>query len=171
MIVAVGTFFGVTLIGHVVHWAMHQRWSGPMFRAHLVHHAKYSLHSMESETYRSPGKADGLFTFVPICAFILLCTWALFRAFHFNPWIFALVFVEGTALGVLHESVHNATHLKNHWFHSIGAQYWHLRKLHRIHHRHVRKNYGIIWHGWDKLFGSYRDIYPDPSQSKRASGK
>lgn len=164
------TFLGTTFLGYGLHWLLHQKWSGALYEAHMVHHiVKYPPWDMESEKYRSAGWQSGFFAFIP-ASITLMCVLFLGLWTVSSPtWIYVVVFVEGTFLGVMHEVVHDAVHMKAHWFHRAGATFWHLRKLHRIHHRNMRKNFGVIWFGWDKFFRTYRALFSvmSPEQSKR----
>lgn len=144
LVFLVGTF-----VGHVLHWVMHRRWSGPLFRSHLTHHVLYTSSKYHSDKYRNPGKDNSALYFVPIIT-IIICALLWLAPSEFVVWLF----LEGIIIGTAHELIHRSFHLKNSklrkfkWFRNIEA-------LHKEHHRKVHYNYGIFWLGWDRIFGSY----------------
>lgn len=52
-------FLATTLFGHVVHWALHQKWTGSVNQSHMTHHLKlYPPSDYLSDSYRHAGKDD-----------------------------------------------------------------------------------------------------------------
>lgn len=171
------TFLYGTLIGWAVHWVMHRPWSGPLFRAHMHHHLKaYPPWDMESGKYRPAGFNDAATVFVPATVVGSALGWGVLALLGQPEWIRWAFLAEAVLVLWLNDAVHEAAHLKAHWMHGLlGRHYWHLRKLHRIHHRNMRRNLGILWFGWDRAFGTFRSSTgPErsaapPGQSRKSS--
>lgn len=157
VLVVVGTFLVGTLIGHGVHWVMHQKWSGKLYTAHMNHHVKqYPPKNMFSiGKYRSSGLDSGWLTFTPPIALFALLLIGGLRLCGMS-WVYqAIVAVEFAVLGFLHGYVHDAIHVKGHWMERLPG-FRMLRRAHTIHHLAVNRNLGIFWFGWDRVLGSYR---------------
>lgn len=164
------TFLVGTLVGHAVHWVMHQRWSGRLYDAHMNHHLKqYPPKNLFSiGVYRSSGLDSGWLTFTPpIALFVVLFVVAM-RAYGLPLYMQAIVTVEFAVLGFLHGYVHDALHIRGHWMERLWG-FHHLRRAHIIHHLAMKRNLGIFWFGWDRVFGSYR--YFNPSHPGAHEGK
>jgi sterol desaturase/sphingolipid hydroxylase (fatty acid hydroxylase superfamily) len=151
------TFLYVTLVGWVIHWTLHQRWSGPLYRAHMNHHlTQYPPSKLLSDTYRSSGLDNGLFFFTPAAVLAFALYFGAYVVGGSSPWLLALIGLECLTLGVMNEWLHTQYHLRVSrldrypWFQSF--QRWHF-----THHTNMRKNFGVIWLGWDRLFRTFRD--------------
>lgn len=145
-----------TLAGWAGHWALHRAWSGPLFRAHLRHHMLYPPSDFESVRYRDAGWRSSVFSLGTVVGVVVLATLAAARHLGFGWGEVAASAVFAIVLGWANNYVHDAFHLKQHWLRRFEA-FRRLQALHRIHHRHVRKNLGIIWMDWDRAFGTLRD--------------
>lgn len=157
LLLIVGSFFGTCLLGYWVHWSFHQKWSGPFYRSHYVHHfEKYLSNDMFSDTYRSAGlDSSGLWmplVFLPLIGFLIYTMVAGWLA-----WATGLT-VLGTALltGWLHEYIHDATHLNKHWLQMMPG-FSRLVQLHFQHHLAVQSNLGIFLFVFDRLFGTFKN--------------
>lgn len=136
-------------LGYGIHWIFHQQWSGPLFRAHLVHHRLYPPRSYLSNEYRSAGAQATTWRF--LAASLCLATAALWIL----PWSYGLAFCgELGAIGVLNDWVHSCIHVRDSW---LGQTRWgtRMRLLHLVHHMDARRNLGIISFGMDRLLGTY----------------
>jgi len=147
-----------TLVGYGIHWTMHQSWSGGLYRAHMQHHLVHypadSLYSVGH--YRSSGLSSGWLTFTPFVVVAALgVVLALHRLLHASWATDAAVLVAFVFVGGAHGVVHDAFHVSDHWLGHFGW-FRHLRALHEPHHHDMSKNLGILWFGWDRLFGSFR---------------
>lgn len=167
-VIAVGTLLYGTLIGYVTHWVLHQSWAGRVYRAHMSHHLRqYPPRDLMSTTYRSAGKDDGLRAFTPVLAggigLWLLALWLLGVPW----WAVALVVIESAAVGWLHDYVHDGFHLEGFWM-TRFAWFRNLRSLHWLHHWNMRKNLGILWFGWDRVFRTFRETHRRPSNGRSA---
>jgi len=155
--VTIATFLYGTFVGWVFHWVLHQRWSGLLYRSHTAHHLNYPATDLLSSPYRDTGKNNGLLFFVPAIAVAMLFFFAGLYLLGFGWPVFAWVFVESIAIGTAHEWLHVRMHLsdpvymKSNFFRKV-------RLLHFYHHRNVKKNLGIFWFGWDRLFNTYRPL-------------
>lgn len=156
VIATVTTFLFGTLMGWLIHWVLHQRWSGPLYRSHMAHHLKhYPPKKLLSETYRNAGKDDALFVFAPILG-VAFGWWCLVLSqFHVAWWVHVIVIGQGLLIGALHDYTHMAFHLEGNWLHQF-KWFKKLQTLHFMHHWNVRKNLGIVWFGWDRLFKTFR---------------
>lgn len=156
-ILALGLTVGVgTLTGWFVHWIMHQRWSGRLYRSHMTHHVKlYPPSNFLSETYRDAGADNGSFVFFPAVA--LPCLIGGLLLFWAGVDLVTLGGVAMTAIGLgfVHDYFHTAFHLEHTWLNRF-KWFQELRRKHLIHHRRVKTNLGVITFVWDKVFRSYR---------------
>lgn len=150
------TFLYGTLLGWAVHWVIHQRWSGFANKAHMTHHLKlYPPGDLVSENYRDPGGDNTTFIFTPL----ITLGFALFGFGLYETGaslsLLGVLILEGIFIGVIHDRMHT-------WFHLSGnpflrfAWFRHLRALHFYHHRNMRKNLGIFFFGWDRVFRTFR---------------
>lgn len=155
------TFIVGSLVGYCMHLFMHTKFARMKYlsfiaHSHRVHHRLYHIRDYESETYRSAGKDNSAFVFVPVItiSILLLCVgfWFVFQSW----WIYPIILVEGTAIGWLNNKIHECFHIKNHWLNKYKL-FRELKRLHWIHHKHPKTNQGIIWFGPDKLFGSFKN--------------
>ncbi len=153
------TFLFGTLMGWVVHWALHQRWSGFANRAHMTHHVRlYPPADLVSEQYRDAGKDNTVFIFTPLIAFGFLVFLGVLYAFlGASLWLIGGLAVEGLLIGVAHDTLHTLFHLHStrllrlRWF-------LRLRDAHFYHHRNMKRNYGVFFFGWDRFFGTFRGL-------------
>ena len=161
MLPALGILLALTLgslAGYVVHWAMHQPWSGALYRSHMDHHqVRYPASNLYSVgRYRSSGLASGWLTFTPLIALtgavILGILGILLRV---DGWVHLVVLGLLVVLGWAHGYVHDAFHVSDH---GLGRFAWfqRLRILHEPHHVDMTKNLGILWFGWDRLFRTFQ---------------
>src|SRR5690606_14550661 len=66
-------YFVTNLVGHVVHWILHQKWAGFLNKAHMAHHELlYPPADYLSETYRMPDFKESTPKFFAIAAIPLL---------------------------------------------------------------------------------------------------
>jgi sterol desaturase/sphingolipid hydroxylase (fatty acid hydroxylase superfamily) len=68
------------------------------------------------------------------------------------------VIVVEALMGFLHNYLHDAFHIKDHWLYRIYAirrLFAHWTAIHYLHHVEMSKNYGIFTYFWDRVFGTY----------------
>lgn len=157
ILVFLGSLIAASFLGHTIHWVIHQRWSGPGFRGHMEHHLqRYPPNDLLSKSYRKARwYQTGTFLFLPgMITFVL--AGSVFLSYLGCGWgELALFVIMLGAFGIINDYVHDATHVIGHplecfaWFRNI-------REAHFVHHRDLKSNYGIVFYGWDKVFGSYR---------------
>ncbi len=147
-----------TLTGWLGHWALHQKWSGRFYKAHLTHHRLYPPSDFQSATYRDAKGDNTVFFLAPIITFVSLLELAVLVWLQTGWPVYVTLVVTGVLVGYLHDYAHEAFHLEGDtrlnrfvWFKS-------LRKAHWVHHRSVKKNLGILWFGWDRLFKTYSKL-------------
>lgn len=145
-----------TFLGWLVHWAMHQRWSGRFNKAHMTHHVKmYPPKDLISDTYRDSGRDDGVFVFVPaITVGVLLVDTALFFC-GVSLVSLTLSALVSVGIGAAHDWVHKAFHTPSPWLERL-TWFRNLKALHLAHHRRMMTNLGILVYCWDRLFGTFR---------------
>jgi sterol desaturase/sphingolipid hydroxylase (fatty acid hydroxylase superfamily) len=153
-------FFITTLFGHVVHYALHQPWSGKVHKAHLTHHLiKYPPHDFMSDEYRSAGK-DSTPKFFVWAGLPLIITPIILWLCGIIPLVIMITIlgVEGI-IGFLHSYLHDAFHIKNHWLYKVpilGKQFTKLVHLHYLHHvGKMNFNFGIFTFLWDRVCGTF----------------
>jgi hypothetical protein len=162
---ALVTFFISSLFGYVVHYSLHQKWTGNLNRLHMTHHLKlYPPSDYLSDTYRQAGKDNTVKIFalfaIPLVAapFILLALHVLTL-----PTFITALIVEGL-MGFLHDYLHDSFHIRNHILTRIPGvrvifAYW--NHLHYLHHVDMQKNFGIFLFHWDHIL---RTFWKGPAQ-------
>lgn len=155
LVVVVLTFLIGSTAGWVVHWLLHTELFKNLAKGHKVHHELYTPADFESEEYRSAGKDNSSFVFIPILTITILLFFFPIAYLTNSWWIYLFVVAEGALVGYLNDKIHDAFHLTNHW---LNQYLWFrkLKKLHLIHHVDPKFNHGIIWFGADKIFGTYK---------------
>lgn len=149
-------FVVMSFLGHTIHWAIHQKWAGKLHKAHMTHHEiLYPVNDFLSETYRSPGKDNTVFTFlifsIPLIAFPIV----LFIYGVIPLVALILLLIEIVLMGWMHDYFHDAFHIRHHFLKKY-PRFRHLTDLHYIHHVHMQKNFGIFMFWWDRAQGSYQ---------------
>ncbi len=149
-----GVYIVGNFTGYFVHWLMHKGKLKSVGEAHNTHHELYTIDDFTSTEYRSAGKDDSAFVFVPM---IMLALAILFVPLYFifnTFWIFPLPILLGIIIGWLNGYMHECFHMEDHyllrfkWFRK-------LKHLHWLHHLYPDKNMGIIWFVPDRLFNSF----------------
>jgi hypothetical protein len=150
------TFLYGTLIGHAIHWAAHQPFSRWLYRAHMSHHkAQYPKDDLVSAVYRR-SQDDNFFLFGLVVVPALWPLLALVVGLGASPFEFGAVVSLILFVGWLHDHVHVRMHLRTSVVERLFPRAMaHFRRLHAAHHRDMTKNLGIVWFGWDRIFGSF----------------
>ena len=155
VLVTIGTFLYGTLIGWLVHWVLHQRWSGVLYRAHLTHHTLYPPANLTSDRYRTSGKDDGVFFFTPAIVLAFAAFVGVLHVLGISWPMLVWVCFEALVLGVAHDWLHAKFHMTETRF--LGLRWFRgLRALHFYHHRDTRLNLGIFFFGWDRVLRTFR---------------
>jgi hypothetical protein len=150
--IIVASFFG-----HLVHWSLHQAWTGPAHRGHMAHHTvHYPPGNMVSETYRtSHWSQSGTLLFTPPLLIILGALGGLMWWAGAPLWAVGVQGVAMVSFGLLNDFMHDSYHVRKHWLLRFRG-YRHLRKMHFLHHHDMTINLGIVNHAWDRAFGTRR---------------
>lgn len=147
-----------TFFGHWIHWAIHQRWAGPAYKGHREHHLElYPPSDLVSEKYRaSKWYHSGIFLFTP--GFILLLVVFAAPMWLLGLPLWTLGVFGGTLLGfgLLNDYVHDNMHVRDHWLNRFGW-FRDAKVVHFLHHRDMKRNFGIFFFAWDRVFGTYRE--------------
>jgi hypothetical protein len=156
--VLVASLVIASFFGHVVHWLLHQRWTGIMHRAHMEHHLElYPPGHLTSDKYKAAKWYHrGPLLFTPPLIIILgaaggLLWWA--GAPHWVVWVLGACLV---GFGLVNDYFHDSFHVRKH---RLNRYKWYkrLRRIHFVHHHQMGKNFGIFWFGWDQIFGTISD--------------
>ncbi len=158
LVVGVATYMLTTLLGYVIHWALHQRWTGYLNKSHMAHHIRmYPPGDLVSNTYRSAGRHSTVYTFLLAFSPLLLLPFVLWLV---GAWALAtaLVCVGAIAVvGLLNDFVHDSYHVRRHWLGRVTPSFYaRLQHLHFVHHRDMRRNFGIYSFAWDRVFRTFR---------------
>jgi sterol desaturase/sphingolipid hydroxylase (fatty acid hydroxylase superfamily) len=153
------SFLLTTLFGYVVHWALHQNWSGSVHVSHMTHHLKlYPPEDFSSETYRDAGK-DNSFKFFALAAIpLIIIPIALWCAGILSLGLMLVVLLMEALMGFLHDYLHDVFHISNHWLSRtpiLKGFFAKWVKLHYQHHVDMKTNYGIFSFLWDKILGTF----------------
>jgi sterol desaturase/sphingolipid hydroxylase (fatty acid hydroxylase superfamily) len=157
--VIAGTLIVGTLAGYLVHAVSHRRWGGLLYRTHLTHHARhYPPNRLMSEVHlhtQEQGLDWGSLAF-GFPALAVICVGVVVGERAGVPVPLLLVAASLLSmLGWLHGYLHDAFHIIGHPFERF-AWFRRLREQHLEHHRREGENLGVIWSGWDRVFGTYR---------------
>ena len=147
-----------SVFGHGIHWMLHQRWAGPAYRGHMEHHLElYPPSSLTSKAYK-PAKwyHRGPVLFTPGFVIILAATWGLTSVLTMPLWVTVTFGVVMLVYGFGNDWIHDSFHITDHWLNRY-AWYGRLRELHYIHHRNMRRNFGIANFTWDRVLGTFRE--------------
>ena len=159
LVTAVIAFFATSLFGYVVHRSLHQPWTGNLNKKHMTHHLiLYPPSDYVSDKYRNAGIDNTVITFViaSIPMVGIPITLGILGILPLPEVITALVVMIG--LGFLHNYIHDAFHIKNHFLSRVPGlrnifAYW--NRLHYLHHVDMQKNFGIFLFHWDHVFKTF----------------
>lgn len=158
LLVGIVTYPLTSLLGYVVHLAIHKPWAGRAYHAHRAHHIDlYPPGRLISDTYLGASKQSTVYTFLLAFMPLLLIPVVLWLVGWFS-WSMALsaVLTMGV-VGLFNDIIHDSFHIRGHWLRRLVPGYEQMRHLHFIHHVNMRKNYGIYSFTWDRIFGTFRE--------------
>ena len=156
----ISVYFLTNLFGHVIHWILHQKWSGYLNKAHMAHHIElYPPEDYLSYTYREPDFKESTPKFFAVAAIPLILLPIILWFIGILPFTIALIsIIEMFVIGAIDYYVHDWFHIKNHWINKVPFLNKSFKKwnhLHYLHHIDMNKNFGIYSFFWDKVFKSY----------------
>lgn len=159
LVTIVIAFLATTLFGHVIHWSLHQKWTGRFNRSHMTHHLKLYPHTdFYSEKYREAGRDSTVLIF-GVAALPLLIVPPLLGLFGILSWPLVITaLVTELTLGFLHDYIHDAFHIEKHWMARapvVRDIFGLWVSLHYLHHVDMSKNYGIFVFHWDRIFRTH----------------
>jgi sterol desaturase/sphingolipid hydroxylase (fatty acid hydroxylase superfamily) len=160
------------LVGYLLHRFLHGGWVGWMTRKHMVHHLEFYGPSMKmcTPTYRDrevPGGFAGVgWEWIVPSLVLMLVEWLALEAVGMGASKQVVFFVGGLAWSVVtfygaHEAMHVTRPSVLFLVWPLRRRFMRARRLHAIHHvaiddaGHFTGNYGIFFHGFDRLFGTY----------------
>jgi sterol desaturase/sphingolipid hydroxylase (fatty acid hydroxylase superfamily) len=145
-----------SFFGHWVHWSLHQHWTRKLNQKHMTHHEKlYPANDYLSLTYRDSGKDNTVFIFFVLSLPVILTPIVLGILGIISLPIVITAFLTMAAFSFASNYFHDAFHIRNHWINNFSMfRSWNT--LHYEHHIDQNKNFGIVFFGWDRLFGVYK---------------
>lgn len=146
----IGSAVFVDLVGYWLHRWSH-RPTSPLYRAHMTHHLKnYPPKRVIGDgPYISAGSDSLAIWFAPfgiIYAAVVLLTGMP------HP---TAILLGGALVAILSSLVHDLSHVSN-------SIVWRSRLTlgmavrHHTHHFKMGRNFGILWDGWDRVWGTRR---------------
>jgi sterol desaturase/sphingolipid hydroxylase (fatty acid hydroxylase superfamily) len=147
-----------SFFGHVIHWSLHQPWTGPAHRGHMEHHkVLYPPGKLVSDRYK-PSKwyHSGPLLFTPPLFFLLAVFGGILWLCHAPIWTLAVFGGSLVGFGLVNDWFHDSFHLRKHGLLRF-KWYRQLRVLHYFHHHDMKVNYGIVSFVWDRAFGTHYD--------------
>lgn len=158
LLVGLVTYLLTSLLGYVVHWAIHKPWAGRAYRAHRAHHiVLYPPGKLISDTYLSAGHQSTVYTFLLAFAPLLLIPIVLWAVGWFTLAHAAVAVLAMGAVGLLNDLIHDSFHVRDHWLSKVIPGYQRMRQLHFVHHVNMRRNFGIYSFIWDRIFGTLKE--------------
>lgn len=155
IIVLVASLVAASFFGHLIHWSLHQPWTGPGHRAHLEHHLEhYPPGHLTSDDYKhSRWYHNGVFLFTPPLVFLLAVFGSILWLCHAPIWMLAVFGASLVGFGLTNDYFHDSMHYRKHWLQRF-RWYRQLRVEHFKHHHAMGTNYGILSFFWDRVFGT-----------------
>lgn len=160
IITIVISYLFATFFGHVIHWALHQSWTGFLNQAHMDHHMKqYPPEDFVSDNeYRSSGSSSTPKYFL-ILALPVIVGPIILGILGILPLSFVLIvlFMEGF-MAFFSDRFHEWIHIKDHWVNHVpglNKLFANWAKLHYWHHVDMNKNFGIFIFHWDHVLGTF----------------
>lgn len=140
-------------LGYWIHRALHQKWAGPFYRAHMQHHLElYPADKLTSSTYRNAHWYNrGPFLFTPPFLVIVLTAIGIAQLLHAPMWTVIDIACIFIVFGFVNDWIHDSFHLEKHFLQKL-RYYRLIRIAHLFHHVNMDKNYGIVSYEWDKIF-------------------
>jgi sterol desaturase/sphingolipid hydroxylase (fatty acid hydroxylase superfamily) len=156
LLVLVLSLVFASFFGHAVHWAIHQRWTGPIYRAHMDHHLKqYPPSDLLSEKYRyAAWHNSGTLLFTPPMVVIMVSMLGFLWLLGATAWIMVTFALTMLTFALINDYVHDSTHIIDHPL-TRFKWYMKLRTTHFQHHFNMKRNFGIVLFTWDRLFGTF----------------
>ncbi len=162
-VAVVGTYLLFHLAIYVSQrFIIHRPYSGVLYRAHTIgHHGVYA-----KKDYDLPGSFRGYRQSWLNDYGVGLPPLAL--AYFFLPaHLFAVVAAEAILLGLFVAWAHRSVHTRGHWLKRLPV-FRSYDALHRVHHGQLGRNYGFLFLGWDRVFGTYAP--PHTALTPRSAG-
>lgn len=134
------------LVGYFFHRAAHRPWSGALYRSHMQHHLEtYPPSRLQTEKY-IPSATSFLWWYI-----IPALPWAVAQFFFLPLYLWVASLITTGIIAYLNLYFHDAFHVTKHWM-SEFRFFKGLKVMHDLHHRNMRKNFGIWCLIWDRVF-------------------
>src|ERR1700722_13776261 len=137
IIVVAIAFIISSIFGFGMHWAIHQRWSGKLYRSHMTHHLiLYPPYDFQSDVYRDAGNDRSTKLFAIGALPLILAPIIFYLLGWISIWLMIIALIIEGLIGFLHNYLHDAFHIHNHWLSKSFVKHWYNRlvALHYIHH-------------------------------------
>ena len=160
------TYVVAELIGYLFHRAAHIPGT-KLYKSHMMHHLDaYPPSRFASEKYISIGGNSFVYWFIPL---FLLFLGAQFLIL--SPIMFGVSAATTGLVAFVNFYVHDTYHLSGNPF--AGTKFFkRLTDYHHVHHRNMKKNFGIYSFFIDRLFGTFRSpLELHASDSSKAKSK
>lgn len=153
---AIASYLVTSFLGYIVHWMMHQRWAGPLRVAHMAHHiVLYPPKNLMSESYRSAGSSSSVWTFLAVLIPLMLLPVALALGGVISLWSAGLAVIAMALVGITNDIIHDSFHVIDHPLSKVIPGYKRMQELHFVHHRNMKRNFGIYSFVCDRLFKTH----------------
>lgn len=153
----IAVFLIVSLFGYIVHWSLHQTWTGSFNQSHMAHHMRLypPCDYMSEDEYREAGKDDTFYVFAMAALPLLATPIILWILGVISLPLMVGILVEMGFIGWLHDYIHEAFHVTKHWLNRFKiVRQWNY--IHYVHHVDMSKNLGIYSFWVDRLLGTFQ---------------
>ena len=157
LLTALSAYLLTSFLGYVVHWLMHQKWTGRLREGHMQHHVVfYPPKDLQSDTYRSAGSAASVWVFLTILLSLMFLPvlLAVCDVISVTSAVFAVVSMA--VVGIANDVIHDSFHIRNHPLSRWLPGFKRMQHLHFIHHCNMKKNFGIYSFVADRVFRTLR---------------
>ena len=151
----------VEFVGYFWHrWVEHREVLGKniSFRHYKHHEVQYPVNRL---------RTDGPYDSADSWTWYVVGIASTIVSFSIMPWTYAIAFTSGAWVYAHYivAPMHSAFHIKGHW---LWRYKW-FRKLVTLHdiHHFDNANYGICFFMMDKIFGTYRETFPEDADGNR----
>lgn len=171
------------LIGYWLHRLFHSEWIPWLTRRHLIHHLEMYGPSMKMQTpiYRdrvTEGIAGIGWEWPVSTLMVLVIELAALNLLGIAAVHQAIILGGGTLWSLLmFYGAHEAMHVERPPWHlrwPLRRRFFRARRLHAIHHVAITEdgrflgNFGIMFHGFDRLFGTYLVKVPSRTRGRES---
>jgi len=170
--------FYAELVGYLVHSLLHSGNVLWLHKMHMNHHINlYPFGNLRSENYRTPKHSRflglGIEWIFPV-TLVLLFT--ILFLIVFGADVLRVMLFAASALvwaSIFFSYMHDQFHLKSSLLLKGGllrAWFSDRRELHDLHHLNMKKNYGITFFLFDRIFGTFGRLWEEKFNEEKKGG-